>query len=72
MPTPAQNRAKAKYRRTHQDTISITLPKGEREIWKARADDLGLGLAEYVRAMVRHDLDAQGSTLYTPADDVVY
>lgn len=53
----AHNRANAKYAAAHYDKVTITLPKGERERWKARATEKGLGLAEYLRALVARDMD---------------
>lgn len=46
------NAANIRYRRKHNDTITVTAPRGTREMWKAAATALGLSLNAYIIAAV--------------------
>lgn len=63
MKTSAQMKASAKYRKEKRDTVSMELPKGTRDIWKARAQALGLSLTAYIVSLVNADLSGAPADL---------
>lgn len=60
MKTEAQKRASAKYRGT-KDTMSLELPKGTKEKWKAKAESLGMSLTAYIIKVVESDIQSDES-----------
>lgn len=55
MKTEAQKRASAKYRQ-QKEMISIEVPKGTRERWKASAEAAGMSLTAYIVSLVEADI----------------
>lgn len=72
METDARKRARAKYRETHPvEMVNMELPKGTRDIWKARAQSLGLSLTGYIVSLVNADLSGVPADLSgIPADTI--
>ena len=56
MKTEAQKRAALKYRQ-QKETVSLELPKGTREVWKARAESLGMSMTAYIVSLVEADIE---------------
>lgn len=52
MATPAQIRAKDKYRAKAYDRIELQVPKGTRDRWRALADQEGKSLTAYIVSRV--------------------
>lgn len=52
MATPAQIRAKDKYRAKAYDQINIQVPKGTRDRWRALAELEGKSLTAYIVSRV--------------------
>ncbi len=52
MATPAQIRAKDKYRAKAYDQINIQVPKGTRDRWRALAEQEGKSLTAYIVSRV--------------------
>lgn len=55
MATKAQIRANNKYRDKAYDRIEITVPKGDRDRWKAVAESKGMSLTAYILALMEAD-----------------
>lgn len=49
MVSEAQKRATKKYQQATYDNISLRIPKGEREVFRAFAESCGLSLSQYIR-----------------------
>lgn len=47
------NQAHIRYRRNHKDTVTINMPKGERDIWNAAAAAAGKSLNAMILDAVR-------------------
>lgn len=54
--TESQKKATNKWIKANYDRINITLPIGQREVWRARAEELGLSLNEFIRVCVEKNL----------------
>ena len=52
MATPAQIRAKDKYRAKAYDRIELQVPKGTRDRWRALAEQEGKSLTAYIVSRV--------------------
>ncbi len=52
MATPAQIRAKDKYRAKAYDRIELQVPKGTRDRWRALAEHEGKSLTAYIVSRV--------------------
>ena len=50
--TEAQKNAAIKYMQNNTDNISLRLPKGTKDAWKAAADRAGISMTQYVRQAV--------------------
>ena len=50
--TEAQKNAAIKYMQNNTDNISLRLPKGTKDAWRAAADRAGLSMTQYVRQAV--------------------
>ena len=60
MKTEAQKRASIKYRQ-QKETVSLELPKGTREKWKARAEAVGMSMTAYIVSLVESDIEKSDS-----------
>lgn len=49
-------KASNKWIKNNYDRINITLPKGQKEIWKAAADQAGLSVNDFIRKCVQEKL----------------
>lgn len=56
----AQQKATAKYVLANYDEIKIRTSKGQKEIIKARADDLGESVNGYINRLITEDLKKAG------------
>jgi len=45
------------YTKDHYDRINLAIPKGYKERIKAKADELGVGLSEYIFTLICNDLE---------------
>lgn len=45
----AQKRATTKWQKANYEQVAIRLPKGEKDTFKAFAEERGLSLAQYIR-----------------------
>lgn len=54
--TEAQKKATNKWIKNNYDRINITLPLGQREVWRSKADELGISLNEFIRSCVEKNL----------------
>ena len=52
-----QQKAVQKYVSTHYDRIVLTMPAGQRDIIKARADQLGQSVNAYINRLISEDLE---------------
>ena len=52
-----QQKAVQKYVATHYDRIVLTMPAGQRDIIKARADQLGQSVNAYINRLISEDLE---------------
>ena len=50
---------KRQYARDVYDNITIFVPKGEKEIIKARAASLGLSMNEYIKQAINHKMETE-------------
>ena len=50
--TEAQKNAAIKYMQNNTDNISLRLPKGTKDAWRAAADRAGISMTQYVRQAV--------------------
>lgn len=50
------NRAKAKYNSKSYDRLYITVPKGQKESIKEKADAVGLSVNGYIAELIKKDL----------------
>ena len=48
---------KRKYNNKAYDSIQVMLPKGSKDIIKARAAELGLSMAAYIKGLVDKDIN---------------
>ncbi len=55
----AQKRATLKYRTKAYDRIEITIPKGEKEAYKAQAEKRGMSLNAYIISLIEKDMEAE-------------
>ncbi len=53
----AQKRATLKYRTKAYDRIEITIPKGEKETYKAQAEKRGMSLNAYIISLIEKDME---------------
>lgn len=51
----SQKRATAKYKAKMYDHIDVTVPKGQREVYKAQAAEHGLSLNAYIIRLLQAD-----------------
>ena len=54
-----QARRNRKYTNNTVDTISFTVPKGKKAAIKARADELGMSVNQYISTTILADADPQ-------------
>lgn len=56
-----ENQAKhnKKYNETTIDRMAFTVPKGKKEVIKARAEELGMSVNQYISGLVLADADPQ-------------
>lgn len=54
--TKSGQKAVNKYIANNYDRINITLPAGQKEIWKAKAEELGVSLNDFIRKCVNEKL----------------
>ena len=54
-----QAKRRKKYNENTVDTIAFTVPKGKKEVIKARADELGLSVNKYIAQTILADADPQ-------------
>lgn len=54
--TDAQKRATNKYIKNNYDRINVTVPTGQKAVWKAAADAEGLSLNDFIRRCVAEKL----------------
>lgn len=52
----AQKKATNKWIKENYERINITLPIGTKEVWKAKADELGLSMNDFIRKCVQEKL----------------
>ena len=52
----SQKKATNKWIKNNYDRINITLPLGQREVWRAKAAELGMSLNEFIRNCVEKSL----------------
>lgn len=52
-----QQKAVQKYVATHYDRIVLTMPSGQRDIIKARAEQLGESVNAYINRLISEDLE---------------
>lgn len=52
MLSESKRKANDKYLKINYEHITLSYPKGTRDIWKQAANDLGVSLAELVRVAV--------------------
>lgn len=57
--TEAQNKATQKYISNNYDQISIRIPKGKRDIYKAHAESKGKSLNQLVIELLDNDMGGQ-------------
>ena len=57
MPTDAQKIASKKYIEKSLEMISIRVPKGEPDIYKAHAKSMGESLAAFIRRAVKETIE---------------
>lgn len=50
--TEAQKKATNKWIKNNYDRINVTLPQGQKEVWKAAAEKEGLSLNDFIRKCV--------------------
>lgn len=50
--TEAQKKATNKWIKNNYDRINVTVPAGQKEIWKAAASKEGLSLNDFIRKCV--------------------
>ena len=55
--TEAQNKATQKYIKNNYDQISIRIPKGKREIYKAHAEAQGKSLNQLIVDLLDKDMN---------------
>lgn len=55
----AHNRASQKYQKNNYERIALSLPKGNKDTWKAAADAAGESLTEYIRKAVEARMAAE-------------
>lgn len=55
-----QQKAVSKYMSKNYDSIQVRMKKGQREIIKARADDLGESVNGYINRLITEDLKKAG------------
>lgn len=55
--TDAQMKATNKYIKNNYDRINVTVPAGQKEIWKAAADAAGISLNDFIRRCVNEKID---------------
>lgn len=53
------NAAAIRYRRKHNDVITVTAPRGTRDEWKEAAARAGLSLNKFIISAVREKVAAQ-------------
>ncbi len=53
----ARKKANQKYNEKAYDQVKILVKKGEREVIKARAEELGLSLNAYINKLIHEDLE---------------
>ena len=56
--TQASNKAVQKYSAKAYDQIKVLVKKGDRELIKARAEELGLSLNAYINKLIRDDMQS--------------
>lgn len=55
--TESQMKASNKWIKNNYDRINITLPKGQKEIWKKEADNAGLSVNDFIRKCVSEKIE---------------
>ena len=50
--TEAQKKATNKWIKNNYDRINVTLPQGQKEVWKTAAEREGLSLNDFIRKCV--------------------
>ena len=50
---------KRQYARNAYDSITVFVPKGEKEIIKTRAVSLGLSMNEYIKQAIYHKMETE-------------
>lgn len=53
--THTRTEVKNRYNRKHYDRMSFVVPAGSRELIKARAEELGISVNEYIRQLITAD-----------------
>lgn len=56
MNSEAMKRARKKYRESKIDTLSMEIPKGSKERWKAAAAAKGKSLTAYITELIEADI----------------
>lgn len=55
--TKAGQKAVNKYIANNYDRINITLPAGQKEVWKKAAEDSGLSMNDFIRKCVNEKIE---------------
>lgn len=55
--TKAGQKAVNKYIANNYDRINITLPAGQKEVWKKAADNSGLSMNDFIRKCVNEKIE---------------
>lgn len=48
---------KNQYAKDNYDRITLTVPKGQKDIIKKRASELNVSINEYINSLIRNDID---------------
>lgn len=48
---------KNQYAKDNYDRITLTVPKGQKDIIKKRASELDVSINEYINSLIRNDID---------------
>lgn len=54
-----RNRRNRKYNEETVDRVTFTVPKGKKDVIKARADELGMSVNQYISTTILADADPQ-------------
>ena len=60
--TKAQQRATNKYQRAHYDRINLLVPKGQRDAFRAHAQESGESLNGFIMRAIREAIERDNQT----------